>query len=311
MKTITVFIITYNQELVIRRALDSILCQKEWGLFQIIIGDDCSKDRTYETILEYQHQYPDIIRPIRNEKNLGIYGNLQNLIKYRQDSDLYVTCSGDDALCEGFFKAIQEFINKRQISLDKEVGIFSDWKGVSPNGKESFGIQNHSLVECGYNLFSLHMRGLIGKRGLMFSKSVIDKFQPVILDKGLHLAEGMFDSQPSRIIKEPFYLPMVTTIYYTGIGISKSLSKTRYATDENIEKWNYYIENLISEKRDVFYAKYQIARSEYLIKPDITKFCAALYYYFRGLYPVSCNNVMSVFVLGLKLFRYAFFCNKR
>lgn len=310
MKTITVFIITYNQELVIRRALDSILCQKEWGLYQIIIGDDCSKDRTYDILLEYQHQYPDIIRPIRNEKNLGIYGNLQNLIKYREDSDLYINCSGDDAFCEGFFKAIQELINKRNIPLDKEVGIFSDWKGVRPDGKVIFGIQDHSIVERGYNLFSLHMRGIICKRGLMYTKSVIDKYQPVILDKGLHLAEGMFDSQPSRIIKEPFYLPMVTTIYYTGIGISKSLSKTGYATDENIEKWNYYLENLIYEKRDVFYAKYQIAYSEYLIKPSVTKFCNIIVYYLRGLYPVSCKNIMSVFVLCLRLLRYAVCFNK-
>lgn len=309
MKTITVFIITYNQERVIRRTLDSILQQKEWGLHQIVIGDDCSKDRTYDILLEYQHQYPGIIRPIRNEKNLGIYGNLYNTIQYREESDLYTFCAGDDELCDGYFQSVQRYIEDNKIDTDGKIGIYSDWKAIDPKGKEQ--IYRQTIVSRNYSLWGLHMRNLIGNRSLIFSKPVIDAYLPAILDRGLHLAEGMFDSQTARTIEHAYYLPGVFSAYYTGVGVSSSLSKTGYATDENIIKWNYYLENYISEKRDVFYAKYQIAYSEYLIKPDMTKFCAAIIYYLKGLYPVSFRSIMSVLVLNLRLLRYAVFYKKK
>jgi len=155
------------------------------------------------------------------------------------------------------------------------------------------------------------MRNLIGNRSLIFSKPVIDAYLPAILDRGLHLAEGMFDSQTARTIEYAYYLPGVFSAYYTGVGVSSSLSKTGYATDENIIKWNYYLENYISEKRDVFYAKYQIAYSEYLIKPDISKFCVSIIYYLKGLYPVSFRSIMSVLVLSLRMLRYAVFYKKK
>lgn len=301
MKSITVFVITYNQEEVIRRALDSILCQREWGLYKIIISDDCSKDNTFNILLEYQQQYPDIVCPFRQEINVGIYANLHSAVERRKESDLYFFCSGDDSFCEGFFKSLQEFIANENISLENEIGIYSDWMTISPDGKESFANQDFSLVTKGYNLFSLHMRGLICNRGLAISQSVIDKYKPAVLNKGLHCAEGVYDSQASRFIKKAYYLNKITNIYYSGIGVSKTLSKTDYNTIDNIEKWNYFIDNLIKEKRDVFYAKYQICRSSFLMKPNFKDYMCAIYYYMRGMYPVSERNVKNFFQIVINM----------
>lgn len=309
MKKITVFIITYNQEDVIRRTLESILQQKEWGLHQIVIGDDCSTDNTYNILLEYKKNYPDIVRPFRNEKNLGIYGNLYNTIQHREQSDLYTFCAGDDELINGYFQSVQSYIDNKKIDTSRKMGIYSDWKAINPSGKER--IYRQIIVSKNYNLWSLHMRNLIGNRSLIFSKPVIDTYRPAILERGLHLAEGMFDSQTARTIECAYYLPGVSSVYYTGIGVSSLLSKTGYATDENIAKWKYYLENYIYEKRDVFYAKYQIAYSKYLIKPGVKKSFDVIMYYLKGLYPVSCKNIMSVFALGLRLLRYSIVYNKK
>ena len=43
---VSVSIIAYNQERYIEQALDSILAQKTNFPFEIVIGDDASKDRT-------------------------------------------------------------------------------------------------------------------------------------------------------------------------------------------------------------------------------------------------------------------------
>ena len=72
----SVAIITYNQEKFIGRALESVLVQKKW-VYEIVICDDCSQDNNWNIIMDYYHKYPEIIRPFRNEKNLGIYGNIE------------------------------------------------------------------------------------------------------------------------------------------------------------------------------------------------------------------------------------------
>ena len=50
MKRITVLVMTYNQEELIKRALNSILNQKEYGLFKVVVCDDCSKDNTWNVL---------------------------------------------------------------------------------------------------------------------------------------------------------------------------------------------------------------------------------------------------------------------
>ena len=52
MNRINILLITYNQENLIRRTLDSILCQKEIGINNIVVNDDCSKDNTWEILKE-------------------------------------------------------------------------------------------------------------------------------------------------------------------------------------------------------------------------------------------------------------------
>ena len=62
----SVIIITYNQEHLIKRALDSVVCQKDY-LYEIIISDDCSTDYTWKVVLEYQRKYPSLLKPYRNK----------------------------------------------------------------------------------------------------------------------------------------------------------------------------------------------------------------------------------------------------
>ncbi|MGF7420866.1 glycosyltransferase [Providencia rettgeri] len=61
--------ITYNHELYIRNALDSILAQKSEYQFELVIHDDCSTDSTKDILLEYKNKFPNIIKLILQEKN--------------------------------------------------------------------------------------------------------------------------------------------------------------------------------------------------------------------------------------------------
>jgi glycosyltransferase involved in cell wall biosynthesis len=86
-------IITYNQEDYIVQCLEGALSQIVDFEYEIVIGEDKSTDRTLEICKFYADKYPDKIRLIHREKNLGVIGNWTKTLK---------ECSGDYlALCEG------------------------------------------------------------------------------------------------------------------------------------------------------------------------------------------------------------------
>jgi glycosyltransferase involved in cell wall biosynthesis len=71
---VSVWMITYNHEIYIRQALDSILMQKVDFDYEVVIGEDNSTDRTREIVLEYQRRHPDKIRLRLARENLRSQG---------------------------------------------------------------------------------------------------------------------------------------------------------------------------------------------------------------------------------------------
>ncbi|MEM6399437.1 MAG: glycosyltransferase family 2 protein, partial [Cyanobacteria bacterium P01_D01_bin.116] len=71
---VSVSLVTFNHEKFIAQAIESVLLQEVDFSYEIIIGEDFSSDKTREIVIEYQKQYPDIIRLILPEENLGYYG---------------------------------------------------------------------------------------------------------------------------------------------------------------------------------------------------------------------------------------------
>lgn len=92
---VSVVVITYNQEEYIARALDSILMQKCSVPFEIIIGEDCSTDKTGEICARYAEQYPDKITLFRNSQNKGLLNNYFDCILACKGKYM-VDCAGDD-----------------------------------------------------------------------------------------------------------------------------------------------------------------------------------------------------------------------
>jgi glycosyltransferase involved in cell wall biosynthesis len=70
---ISVVVTSYNREVYIAEALESVLAQT-MGDFELIVSDDCSTDRTIEIAREYERR-DDRIRVVVNERNLGQFEN--------------------------------------------------------------------------------------------------------------------------------------------------------------------------------------------------------------------------------------------
>jgi glycosyltransferase involved in cell wall biosynthesis len=67
--------VTFNQQKYINEAIDSVLMQNVNFDYEIVIGEDCSTDRTRQIVLEYKTKYPSKIKLILQNKNLGLIRN--------------------------------------------------------------------------------------------------------------------------------------------------------------------------------------------------------------------------------------------
>ncbi len=92
---VSVKMLTYNHVPFITQAIESILQQKTIFPFELVIGEDCSTDGTREAVFEYQKKYPDIIRVITSDKNVGMTKNGLRVLKACQGKYLAI-CEGDD-----------------------------------------------------------------------------------------------------------------------------------------------------------------------------------------------------------------------
>lgn len=92
---VSVIVTTYNQEKYIKKTLDSIISQKTNFDFEILVGDDCSKDGTGKIVEEYGKRFPDRIVPIIRPKNLGAFNNNKDLYE-RAKGEYIALLEGDD-----------------------------------------------------------------------------------------------------------------------------------------------------------------------------------------------------------------------
>lgn len=72
---VSICMVTYNQEKYIAQAIDSILMQKVNFDYEIVIGEDFSTDRTREIVLDYKAKYPNQIKLLLQDNNIGLVKN--------------------------------------------------------------------------------------------------------------------------------------------------------------------------------------------------------------------------------------------
>ena len=92
---VSVRMITYNHEKFIAQAIEGVLMQKTNFPFELIIGEDCSTDRTREIVVDYANRYPEIIKPILQERNVGANANSQS-VREACTGKYVALCEGDD-----------------------------------------------------------------------------------------------------------------------------------------------------------------------------------------------------------------------
>ena len=130
---ISVYITSYNKIQYIAQSIKSVLAQT-LKPFEIVIIDDASKDGSRGIIQSYASQYPDLIFPIFNEKNIGI-ARCRNKALSLITGDLVTFLDGDDF----FYPNKLELEYKQLIKCQNTQVVYSNFNYVDKTGE---------LIDC-------------------------------------------------------------------------------------------------------------------------------------------------------------------
>lgn len=128
---------TYNHGPYIRQCIEGVLMQKTTFSFEYIIGEDCSTDETREIVLEYSKKYPNIIRVVTADYNVGSKANGRRCIQ---------RCRGKYmAICEGDDYWIDPYKLQKQVDFleqNKDYGLVHSFAKCYYENKSSYGKKN-------------------------------------------------------------------------------------------------------------------------------------------------------------------------
>lgn len=115
---VSICCVTYNHESFINETLDSFLNQKTDFGFEIIVGEDCSTDKTLDILREYEKNYPNIVRLITSDTNVGGGENWCRTIDSAR-GEYIAYCDGDDYYMDSnkLSSAVDVFEQDKQVTF--------------------------------------------------------------------------------------------------------------------------------------------------------------------------------------------------
>lgn len=213
---VSVLMITYNHADYLAEAIEGVVHQICDFPFELLIGEDASKDTTRQVALEYQKRYPHIIRVVYSEKNVGMNANSWRI--FTKARGKYVAyCEGDDFWCAPDKLA-------RQVALmesDESIGIVhSDWTRTHKKDKRwiyDYSRSVHHRVAQKYlegDLFKTwHYPKILRTCTILLRKSTIAEwYESGLMDEKYHFGDSVLSAWITARARVG-YLPTVTAVY--------------------------------------------------------------------------------------------------
>jgi glycosyltransferase involved in cell wall biosynthesis len=226
----------------IAQTIDSIIRQNFNLPYELIIGEDCSNDKTLEICLDYENRFSDKIKVIAHKRNCGLGKNWALLVKEAKGK--YIASCDDDDFWHNPDKLRLQF---EFLEENHEYGmVHSDYDILNMRNKKVFPShykRNNIKIITGYITNEIFTgKSHICVSTSMFRKSLVDKYVPLN-----DYIEHRFNIQdwPTWMILSKYskigYIPVSTVTYRVGhFAISNygSLEKTerKVETDQNMYK---------------------------------------------------------------------------
>ncbi|WP_308992649.1 glycosyltransferase [Mariniflexile litorale] len=222
--TVSIFMLTYNQEQFIAQTIESVLMQKTDFDYQLVIGEDCSTDTTRTICEKYALAHPTKIKLLPPlEKNIGLIANYMRTIK-ACDGKYIAICDGDDYWIDAYK------LQKQVVFLENNTNfsiVYTRVRKLFPNGEFKESTAN------------------LKKTTFSFDDLIFDNFIPSVsvLFKNIQDHQNQL---PNWILKFPYgdwptylwtlkdggrihFLDDVTAVYRMDIGVSFKIRKVASA----------------------------------------------------------------------------------
>lgn len=297
---ISVLMICYKQEELIKRAINSLLVQKEY-IYEICVSDDCSPDKTWEVLQEYDRQYPGLFKLHRNSSNVGIFENIENTWAM-PSGDIIYRLAGDDECGDGWFKTIIDYIHENGIDYKNELFcIYGDYKKMYPNG-DSFICKNDMIALNPDKALKLALRYCLNNRTASFSSKILAKYVKCSQGRS-HIAEIAQERQLQLYSEKNYYIPKVGNVYYSRIGESIVVDDEKLA--ERLKIGPYTMEILLNcgaelDKKDVIcLTKARPAHEKMIYRMGVISFIRSFYY------SIICRDAKIKYTSNIKKYLFA------
>lgn len=283
MVKISVIIPSYNHEKYIKQAINSVLNQT-YQNFEIIILDDCSKDKTKKILKNYKDER---IKILYNQTNIGAVNTLNNLIDLANGE--YIALLNSDDYWE-------------KTKLEKQIDLMEKNKEIAACFTWADFVDNHNklIVENKKNIFQKENRKQEEWLRFFFDYGNCLCHPSVMIRKKVYDEIGKYNKIYRQLPDYEFWIRLIKKYNIHIIEenlthfriIENNEKNTSYLSDENknlIVYENYAIKIIFFNNLDkkLFYKSFEdIIKNKNCIKNDVLiKFEQGLILYNCKYYP--------------------------
>ncbi|WP_033152903.1 glycosyltransferase family 2 protein [Streptococcus equinus] len=240
---VSIICTNYNKEAWIEEAIQSFLNQKCNFDYEIILVDDASSDHSPQIIEHYAKQFPEKIKAVFHQENLGITKTWIEVCKLAQ-GDYIARCDGDDYWTD-------EYKLQKQVEiLDKSESSSwscSDFDIISESGE----LRHKEAIKNGIIRKMSSFEEMLAFRGMTMSSTwLVDRKLMLEVNEAISpdAVDDTFCLQLELFTKtELTFLPEATTVYRLHEGsdshpasvekMSKRFEKLQETQEEYLDKY--------------------------------------------------------------------------
>ena len=169
---LSVCIPCYNGAKFLRSAVESVIAQG-YQDYELVIIDNCSDDDSEELINNLTKKYHSVIRSYRNERNIGMAGNLNKCLEFARGKYVKILCV-DDYLLPG---CLEQMVSN--LDMNKSVVLASSARQLVDENDKKLVVKRYasaSVIVPGNQVIArcLYGRNYIGEpSGVMFRKDAV------------------------------------------------------------------------------------------------------------------------------------------
>lgn len=214
---LTVCIVAYNCEAYIEECMEGVIKQQGDINFEILVGEDCSTDRTREVLEKYENR----ATIIKRDENVGLCANMHDLLM-RAKGRYVIVLAGDDYICN-------------PLALKKQVDFLesnAEYNGVAgwhyfyiQKEKRKFIVQNQEMP------VEFTLKDYLQGKNIFFCNGVMRNTFRKDRNKITYFLEGARNNEE---IKVDIYTLSKGNVYI----LQEPMYVYRYVNDENGSNYN-------------------------------------------------------------------------